>query len=256
MAPQPAVLTHTDGPVLTITLNRPQARNCVNRDLARGVADALDLLDADPELRVGVLTGAGGSFCAGMDLKAFTVGQLPLIEGRGFGGIAERSTGKPLIAAVEGFAVGGGLEIALACDVIVAASDAKLGLPEVRVGLIAGAGGLFRLPRRVGPGASALMGLTGTPVDGGEGHRIGLVDVLVGPGEALHRSQALASTIAANGPLAVDTTKALLAGSFDVAEREFWDWQDPYFEKVATSDDAREGAQAFVEKRPPRWGRA
>ena len=111
---------------------------------------------------------------------------------------------------------------------------------------IAGAGGLFRLPRRVGPGASALLGLTGTPVSGEEGHRIGLVDVLVGPGEALHRSQALASTIAANGPLAVDTTKALLSGSFDVAEREFWDWQGPYFEKVATSDDAREGAEAFV----------
>lgn len=214
----------------------------------------MDLLDRDPDLRVGIFHGAGSSFCAGMDLKAFTDGQLPLIDGRGFGGIAERSAGKPLIAAVEGFAVGGGLEIALACDVIVAATDAKLGLPEVKVGLIAGAGGLFRLPRRVGPGASALMGLTGVPVTGAEGHRIGLVDVLVEPGEALQSSRSLAAAIAANGPLAVDTTKALLNGSFDVTESDFWGWQRPYFEKVATSGDAREGAQAFVEKRTPRWG--
>ena len=254
MAVESPVLTSVDGTVLTITLNRPEARNCVNLGLAQGVADALDLLDQDPDLRVGIFVGAGGAFCAGMDLKAFTEGQLPLVDGRGFAGIAERSARKPLIAAVEGFAVGGGLEIALACDIIVAAQNAKLGLPEVRVGLIAGAGGLFRLPRRVGPGQAALLGLTAAPVSGEEGHRIGLVDVLTEPGGALEQARTVAAAIAANGPLAVETTKLILDGSFDVEESEFWKWQAPYFEKVATSGDAAEGAQAFVEKRAPRWG--
>jgi enoyl-CoA hydratase len=229
----------------------------VNRQLAEGVADALDRLDRDPGLRVGVFTGAGGSFCAGMDLKAFSEeGDLPLIDGRGFAGMAERSARKPLIAAVEGFAVGGGLEIALACDIIVGAADAKLGLPEVRVGLVAGAGGLLRLPHRIGPGASALLALTATPITGQEGYRIGLVDILTEPGGALDAARAIAATVAANGPLAVETTKVLLGGAFEIDEPEFWGWQAPHFKAVATSADAREGARAFVEKRTPRWERA
>jgi enoyl-CoA hydratase/carnithine racemase len=253
MTPAP-VLTSVEGSVLTITLNRSEARNCVNRALAEGVADALELLDHDPSLRVGVFTGAGSSFSAGMDLKAFSEeGDLPLIDGRGFAGMAERSARKPLIAAVEGFAVGGGLEIALACDIIVAAADAKLGLPEVRVGLVAGAGGLLRLPRRIGPGQSALLGLTGAPISGEEGHRIGLVDVLVESGGALARAQNVAATIAGNGPLAVETTKLLLRGAFDSDEPEFWGWQAPHFDAVANSADALEGARAFIEKRAPRW---
>jgi len=257
MPAEPAVLTAVADAVLTITLNRPAARNCVNRELAEGVADALELLDADPDLRVGVFTGAGGTFCAGMDLKAFSEeGDLPLIDGRGFAGMAERSARKPLIAAVEGFAVGGGLEIALACDLIVAAADAKLGLPEVRVGLVAGAGGLLRLPRRIGPGQSALLALTAAPVSGQEGYRIGLVDILTDPGGALGRAHAVAEAIAANGPLAVETTKLLLRGAFDSEEPEFWGWQAPHFDAVATSADAQEGARAFIEKRAPMWGRA
>jgi enoyl-CoA hydratase len=255
MTAERPVLTSVEGAVLTIALNRPAARNCVNRALAEGVADALDLLDRDPDLRAGVISGAGGTFCAGMDLRAFSEeGDLPLIDGRGFAGMAEKSARKPLIAAIEGFAVGGGLEIALTCDVIVAASDAKLGLPEVRVGLVAGAGGLLRLPRRIGPGPSSLLALTGVPVSGEEGYRLGLVDILTAPGASLEQAHALAANIAANGPLAVETTKLLLSSAFDSEEPEFWGWQAPHFDAVANSADAREGALAFLEKRTPQWG--
>lgn len=188
-----------------------------------------------------------------MDLKAFARGESPVVGDRGFAGIAKRGARKPLIAAIEGFALAGGLEIALACDIIVAAKDARLGIPEVSVGLMAGAGGLLRLPRRIGLGRSALLALSGRPISGEEAHEIGLVDRLVEPGCALQESLSLAETIATNAPLALAATKAVLAGGFTKEEGEFWAWQSEFFREVFTSDDAREGARAFAEKRPPRW---
>ncbi len=247
------VRTSVDNGVLVITINRPDARNCVNREVAEAIAAALDRLDAENDLRVGVLSGVGRGFCAGMDLKAFARGESPVADDRGFAGITMRSARKPLIAAVEGFALAGGLEIALACDLIVAASDAKFGIPEVRVGLIAGAGGLWRLPRRVGVGRAAMMALTGAPVLGDEAQRIGLVDRVVEPGSALAESVALARQIGANAPLALAATKAILTEGFSQSAEEFWDWQRGHFKTVVTSADAREGAVAFAEKRTPQW---
>jgi enoyl-CoA hydratase len=214
---------------------------------------ALDRLDADGDLAVGVITGAGKGFSAGMDLKGFAAGEFPIAGDRGFGGIAQRSARKPLIAAVEGFALAGGLEMALACDVIVAARDAKLGIPEVGVGLFAGAGALLRLPRRVGQGQAALLALTGKPISGEEGHRIGLVDRVVEPGTALDEALALAQTIAANAPLALAASKAVLVGGFTKPDADFWEWQQQFFQEVFSSKDALEGARAFAEKRPPNW---
>src|SRR3954465_7226713 len=163
MSDDPVLTERRDG-VLLITLNRPQARNAVNSALAHGVAAALDQLDADDALKVGVLTGPGGSFCAGMDLKAFVAGESPHVEGRGFAGIAQRSSRKPLIAAIEGYALAGGLEVALSCDIIVAAGDARLGIPESKRGLIAAAGALIRLPRRIPYHVAMELALTGDPL--------------------------------------------------------------------------------------------
>src|SRR2546421_6036757 len=181
MTDESVVLTETRGAVLVITINRPDARNSINKAAAEAMGAALDRLDADGDLSVGVITGAGKGFSAGMDLKGFASGEFPVAGDRGFAGIAQRSAKKPLIAAIEGFALAGGLEIALSCDVIVASREAKLGIPEVGVGLFAGAGALLRLPRRVGLGQAALLALTGKPISGEEGHRIGLLDRLARP---------------------------------------------------------------------------
>src|SRR5882724_2810391 len=208
----PSVLTETRGSVLVITINRPDARNAVDKTVAGGMAEALEKLDADGALKVGVLTGAGKGFCAGMDLKAFVSGGMPVVGDRGFAGIVQRSSTKPLVAAVEGFALAGGLEIALACDLIVAGRGARLGIPEVGVGLFAGAGALLRLPRRVGVGAATLLALTGQPNDAEEAHRLGLVDRLAEPGKALETAVALAEVIARNAPLAVAASKRVLEG--------------------------------------------
>jgi enoyl-CoA hydratase len=253
MAEESVVLTEARGPVLVVTINRPEARNSMNKAAAEAMGAALDRLDADGDLAVGVITGAGKGFSAGMDLKGFAAGEFPIAGDRGFGGIAQRSARKPLIAAVEGFALAGGLEMALACDVIVAARDAKLGIPEVGVGLFAGAGALLRLPRRVGQGQAALLALTGKPISGEEGHRIGLVDRVVEPGTALDEALALAQTIAANAPLALAASKAVLVGGFTKPDADFWEWQQQFFQEVFSSKDALEGARAFAEKRPPNW---
>lgn len=248
-----AVLAERRDGVLVITLNRPHARNAVDGAVAGGVAAALDELDADDGLHVGVLTGAGPGFSAGMDLKAFVRNESPYAGGRGFAGICERPAEKPLIAAVEGFALAGGLEIALSCDIIVASREAKLGIPEVGVGLFAGAGALLRLPRRVGLGQAALLALTGKPVSGEEGHRIGLVDRVVDAGGALAEAVTLAETISANAPLALAASKAVLVDGFTKPDTEFWEWQRQFFDEVFRSKDAIEGATAFAEKRAPNW---
>jgi len=247
------VLTERREGVLLITLNRPDARNAVNRAVAEAMAGALDELDADAALAVGVVTGAGRGFSAGMDLKAFVAGERPYVEGRGFGGLAERASDKPLIAAIEGFAVAGGLEIALACDLVVAARGARLGIPEVKRSLVAAGGALLRLPRRIPFGVALELALTGEPIDAERGYELGLVNRLAEPGAAVDAALELARAIAANGPLALAASKRILREQFDWSEEEFWARQGEIAGPVLGSQDAREGATAFAEKRAPVW---
>jgi len=207
---QAAVMTERRERVLVVTLNRPDQRNAVNAGVAQGIAAALDQLDADTELSVGIVTGAGGYFCAGMDLKAFAAGELPWVEGRGFAGIVERSSDKPLIAAIEGFAVAGGLEIALSCDLIVAAQGAKLGIPEVKRSLVAAGGGLLRLPRMLPRNIANELALTGDPITAERGYELGLVNRVTEKGGALDTALQMATTIAANGPLAAGERERLV----------------------------------------------
>jgi enoyl-CoA hydratase len=239
--------------VLVITINRPEQRNAVNAAVSHGIATALDELDADPGLSVGVLTGAGKGFCAGMDLKAFVAGERPHVEGRGFAGITQRSAEKPLIAAIEGFAVAGGLEVALACDLIVAARGARLGIPEVKRSLVAAGGALLRLPRTMPRNAAMELALTGDPIEAERAYELGLVNRLAEPGQALDTALQLAETIAANGPLALAATKRILVESADWPDAEFFSRQREIAGPVMSSEDAREGATAFAEKRPPIW---
>ncbi|MFJ9174363.1 crotonase/enoyl-CoA hydratase family protein [Streptomyces sp. NPDC102360] len=239
--------------ITVITLNRPEARNAVNRVVAEGVAAALDELDRRDDQVVGVITGAGGSFCSGMDLKAFLKGETPTIEGRGLAGITEAPPRKPVIAAVEGYALAGGCEIALACDMVVAAGDAKFGIPEVKRGLVAAAGGLLRLPRRIPYSVALEIALTGDFLDAERAHTYGLVNRVTEPGAALDGALALARSIAANGPLAVRATKEIVANAPNWPADEEWQRMREIAGPVMTSDDAREGASAFAEKRAPRW---
>jgi len=247
------VLTERDGGVLVITMNRPQARNAANGALARGVVAALDELDSDPELTVGILTGAGGTFSAGMDLKAFLAGDLPIIEGRGLAGITLAPPEKPIIAAVEGYALAGGCEIALACDLIVASREARFGLPEARRGLVAGAGGLLRLPQRIPPAIAMEYALTGEHFSASDAHAWGMVNRLTDPGKALAGALDLAARITANGPLAVRATKRIVRDAATWPGDERWARQEAILGPVLTSADAREGAAAFAEKRAPVW---
>jgi enoyl-CoA hydratase len=248
-----AVLTERRGRVLLITLNRPDARNSVDAALAQGIAAALEQLDGDDELQVGVITGAGKGFCAGMDLKAFVRGESPHVEGRGFAGITQRSATKPLIAAIEGFAVAGGLEVALSCDLIVAARGAKLGIPEVKRSLVAAGGALLRLPRRIPYHAAMEMALTGDPITAERGHELGLVNRLAEPGAAVGAAIELAETVAKNAPLALAASKRIVLESPGWDDDEAWQRQGEIAGPVFVSEDAREGATAFAEKREPVW---
>lgn len=242
-----------DGAILVITLNRPQARNAVNGAVARGLAAAVDQLDSDPALAVGIVTGAGGTFCSGMDLKGFLTGDVPVVEGRGFAGITITPPDKPLIAAVEGYALAGGCEIALACDLLTASRAAKFGLPEAKRSLVAGAGGLFRLPQRIPRTIAMEYALTGEFFSADDAHRWGLVNRLVDPGEALAAALELARKITESGPLAVRATKKIVRDGGDWPAEERWARQEELMRPVMTSSDAREGAAAFAEKRPPVW---
>jgi enoyl-CoA hydratase len=248
-----AVLAERRGRVLTITINRPDQRNAVNAAVAQGIAGALDELDADAALSVGVLTGAGKGFCAGMDLKAFVAGERPHVPGRGFAGIVERAAEKPLIAAIEGFAVAGGLEVALACDLIVASRGARLGAPEVKRSLVAAGGALLRLPRALPRNVAMELALTGDLIDAERAHALGLVNRLTEPGEALEKALELAETIAANGPLALQATKRVMHEAADWPDAEFFERQRPIIDPVFNSEDARVGATAFAERRDPVW---
>jgi enoyl-CoA hydratase len=242
-----------EGPVLTLTIERPHVRNALDAATARGIAAGVDELDDDDELVVGILTGAGGTFCAGMDLRAFLNGERPEVEGRGLAGITETPPRKPLIAAVEGYALAGGCEIALACDLIVASETARFGIPEVRRGLVAGSGGLVRLPQRIPPQIAMEYALTGAHMPAAVAHHHGLVNRLVPDGHALAAARELATEIAANAPLAVQLSKRLIVESSTWPADEVWARQNPLVDAMLATDDAREGAAAFAEKRSPVW---
>jgi enoyl-CoA hydratase len=250
---EPVVLLERRDQSLLITLNRPEARNAVNAALAAELAAALDELDGDPELLVGVLNGAPPGFCAGMDLKAFAAGERPWIEGRGFAGIAERASTKPLIAAIEGFAMAGGLEIALACDLIVAARDARLAIPEVKRGLFAAGGALLRLPQRIPYNVASEMALTGEPQAAERLLELGLINRLTDAGGAVAAALELAAAISENSPLALRTSKQVLQGQREWSDAEAWKLQAELFATVLAAPDAMEGAVAFAEKRSPNW---
>jgi enoyl-CoA hydratase len=247
------LLTEVRDHVLILTLNRPHARNAFNAELSHALSDALDRFDDDPALRVGILTGAGGSFSSGMDLKAMLKGERSFTRKRGGFGIMEHPPDKPLIAAVEGYAVAGGLELALSCDLIVATEDSKLGLPEVKRGLVAVGGALFRLPRRIPYHVAMELALGGETHPAERFRQLGLVSRVVPPGKALEAALELARTIAANGPLAVAATKQIIWKSVDWAEEEAWPAHRKIARRANTSKDAAEGARAFAEKRPPVW---
>lgn len=247
-----SVLVEKRGRILIVTINRPKARNAIDAAVSHALADAMDQLDGDPGLSVGIVTGAGGSFCAGMDLKAFARGENVAVEGRGLG-FTERPPVKPLIAAVEGYALAGGTEVALATDLIVAAEDSAFGIPEVKRGLVAGGGGLFRLPLRIPSAIAMELALTGDNLPARRAHELGMVNVLAAPGTALDAAVALAEKITANGPLAVAATKRVMIESREWSEGERWDRQFAIIGPVFESNDAKEGAIAFAEKRAPEW---
>ena len=248
-----AVLTEEDGGVLVITINRPEAKNAVNGDVAKGLAAALDELDARKDLSVGILTGAGGTFCSGMDLKAFLKGEFPYAEGRGFGGIVEKPPATPLIAAVEGYALAGGFEVALSCDMIVASKEARFGLPEPKRGLVAAAGGLLRLPKRIPFHIAMEVALTGDFFSAERMAELGFINRLAEPGQALAAARELAAKIAENAPLALAATKKIVVESAEWSTEEMWGKQNAITGPVFTSKDAQEGPTAFAEKRKPVW---
>jgi enoyl-CoA hydratase len=253
MSIETPLLTSVDGDILLLVLNRPQVRNAVNADLAHAVSRALNEFDACADLRVAVITGAGGTFCAGMDLRAFAAGESARVGNHGFMGLTNRQLAKPLIAAVEGAAMGGGFEVALACDLLVCARSARLGLSEVKRGLAATGGGLLRLPRRVPWNLAMEMALTGEPIDGQRASDIGLANRLTEPGGALRQAMELARLVARNAPLAVAASKEIIHHQQDWPIDEAFERQDSWDQRLKASDDAREGARAFMEKRAAVW---
>jgi enoyl-CoA hydratase len=248
-----SVLVDRDDGLITITINRPEKRNAIDGAVTQGVTDAIDELEARDDLRVGILTGAGGTFCSGMDLAAFVRGEMVRTAERGLLGIAYTPPSKPLIAAVEGYALAGGFEATLACDLVVAARDATFGIPEVKRGLAAAAGGLLRLPRMVPQRIAMEMALTGDMVSAERMYAYGLVNELVEPGEALAAATALARRIVANAPLSVAASKRVIVEQQDWTSDEMFARQKEITDPVLASADAQEGSAAFTEKRAPHW---
>ncbi|WPB58375.1 crotonase/enoyl-CoA hydratase family protein [Xylophilus sp. GOD-11R] len=242
-----------DDGILLLTLNRPEARNAATLRIAQCMAAAIDAFEARDDLAVAVITGAGGTFCSGMDLKGFLRGEKPRVEGRGFAGITERPPAKPVIAAVEGYALAGGFELALACDLIVASQEARFGLPEVKRGLVASAGGLVRLPRQLPQRIALELAMTGDMMPAARLYECGLINRLVPAGQALDAAIALARSVADNSPLAVLTSKRVILESAEWPDAEKFERQRHLVEPVFASPDAREGAAAFAEKRKPVW---
>ena len=246
------VLTSEEDGILVVTINRPEAKNAMTKAAAEGIAAAMDRLDSDDNLRVGILTGAGGTFCSGMDLKGFLRGESPSIEGRGFGGIVQKPPEKPLIAAVEGYALAGGLELMIACDLVVANAGAKFGIPEVKRGLVAAAGGVMMLPDQIPERIAMELALTGDFIDAARAYELGLINRIT-DGEALVAAKELATSIVANGPLAVRVSKQVIKQSRGWPMDERYTRQTQLIAPVFVSEDAREGAAAFAEKRAPNW---
>ena len=245
-----AVLVERRGRVMIITLNRPEAMNAINGALSHGLLNAVKELDADDSLTAGVITGSGRAFCAGMDLKAFSRGEDigPLTT------FIREGANKPLIAAIDGYALAGGCEIALTCDLLVASKGSKIGIREVKVGLFAAAGGVFRLPARVGVTKAMEMALTGEPMSAEDAVECGMLSELTEPGGALDAAVAWAERIAENAPLAVAASKKLVrAASMGIDEDSLWEMQIPLQKQVFSSNDAKEGPLAFAEKRAPNW---
>lgn len=247
---QAAVLTERRGRIMIITLNRPDARNAINGALSHGLWNAVQEINSDPGLTAGVLTGAGGYFSAGMDLKAFSRGE----DIGPMGEFIRNGCEKPLIGAIEGFAIAGGCELALTCDLLVAAKGAKIGIREVKVGLFAAGGGLFRLPSRVGYAKAMEMAITGDPITAEEAKDAGMILELTEVGGAVDAAIALAERVAQNAPLAVAASKKLVrAAAQGYDEETLWKMQEPLIKPVFTSNDAKEGPRAFAEKRAPNW---
>jgi len=249
----PDVVVEERGRILVVTLNRPEARNAVTLAMSERIAAAMDTLDSRPDLSVGVIAGAGGTFCAGMDLKAFARGERPVVDGRGFAGLVRRPPAKPLVAAVEGHALAGGFEIVLSCDLVVASRAATFGLPEVKRGLTAAAGGLLRLQHRIPYHLAMELVLTGRMLPAAEAAAVHLVNRLTDPGTALDEAISLAGELAANAPLALAASKRVLVESPDWPLAEKFARQEAHVNPIRESADAKEGALAFVEKRAPRW---
>ncbi|MFE0023400.1 crotonase/enoyl-CoA hydratase family protein [Amycolatopsis sp. NPDC059021] len=247
------VRTERIGATLLITIDRPRARNAVDAAVAAGLAAALDLLESDTDLRAGVLTGADGTFSAGMDLKAALRGESPEIPGRGFGGLTEAAPAKPLIAAVEGAAMGGGFELALGCDLIVAAEDATFGLPEVKRGLVAAGGGVIRLPKRIPHHLAMEFLLTGEPVSGIRAGELGLANRVVPAGDATAAALKLAEQLAGNAPLALAAVKKIVRAADGVPDADAFAAQREEMGHLMASADVREGMRAFAERRDPVW---
>jgi len=249
-----SVLLEVEHGMAVITLNRPHVRNAIDKPTADALASVLDEVDERADITVAVITGAGSTFCAGMDLKAFSAtGERPIHDERGAFGIVRKPPAKPIIAAIEGNALGGGLEIALACDLIVATRSSRLGLPEVQRGLVAAAGGVLRLPRRVPRGVAMELILTGEPVTADRALALGLVNRVAEDGQALATAKGLAAVIAANAPLAVRAAKRIADESADWPLGDAFDLQVAYTDPIRYSRAAAEGARAFVEKRVPQW---
>lgn len=246
-------VTQQDG-VLIVAIDRPEARNAISHACAAELAQAFEQLDADPDLRIGILTGTGSTFCSGMDLKEFARTRKRATVGhKGFAGLNEAPPAKPLLAAVEGHAVAGGFEMLLACDMVVAARNAVFGLPETKRGLVPGSGGMVRLPKRLPYQVAMEMVLTGDPMTADRAYALGFVNRLTEPGEALSEALSLARRIANNGPLAVQTAKQIMTQALDWSQQEMFAKQAPLMRHIFESDDAREGALAFAEKRAPQW---
>lgn len=242
------------GRVAVITLNRPEARNAVSGELAQALEGAIDKLEADDDVWVGILAGNGPVFCAGADLKAVASGKANLGTSRGgFGGFVTLERTKPVIAAVEGPAVAGGCELVLACDLVVASSDAAFGLPEVKRSLVAMAGGTTRLPKRVPQNIAMELALTGDTMNAERAYQHGLVNILCEQGDAINEAMNLAERINANAPLAVRATRQAISQGAMVSDDEGIRIAVELFKPVAASEDAKEGPLAFVEKRLPEW---
>jgi len=246
------VLVSVANGVLEVTINRPEAKNAMTKAAAEAIAEAMDRLDADTDLRCAILTGAGGTFCSGMDLKGFLSGEYPVAGDRGFGGLTSWTPKKPVIAAVDGYALAGGMELAIACDMIVASKGAKFGIPEAKRGLVAGGGGVVQLPRLLPRPLAMELALTGDPITAERAYELGLVNVVT-DGPAIEGARELAQRVAANGPLALVASKGIIRDSWGWEDKDVLPKQGPYIAHVFASEDAREGATAFAQKRKPEW---